>query len=400
MNPMNLDDPRLADAIIRAVDRRVEERMARLLPIEQYGIVAAVDTAMMRASVYLNGSDIPSPGWVYGADTPPVIGDRVLCRRTPDGGDRLIRQIIFHTLGGSIVDAGGNPRPPVDGGNVTEPIAETQIGAEIDVDTWRRDDGAGGDESWGVETGNLRTGRSLVINSPYTVTPCPIGGGSWEGARSVFVAFTFTAPVDADYVGLRLHTELARKFHYSEGAFHTETPGVSGPYGLYGYAGDTPLPGDIAGNHATGLYLGTVMATVEHPSSAALNITIPRSGVNWGGGSRIVMVPEFPLTHSWVCDGTFPGDGWVNVSASESKVYPIGLVGGTRGLLTVAPVGTQDGVNQTFDLPWGYLAVRKVWRNGLLLPSDAYVATDGETIVMAGWAPIASDLILVELVLI
>jgi hypothetical protein len=118
-----LPDPRLAKAILDVVDRRVTDAL-RGLPVEQYGIVAAVDPVAGRASVYLDGSDVPSPGWVYGVSAPSA-GDRVLVRRTT-GGDRLLRQNLSAASGGGLA----TPAAHVDPASATpEDIVNAMIAA-------------------------------------------------------------------------------------------------------------------------------------------------------------------------------------------------------------------------------------------------------------------------------
>jgi hypothetical protein len=85
----DLGGPRLSAALVGHIRAMIRDEVAALVPREQYGTVAEVDAGARRASVYLDGADIPSPGFAYAAEAALHAGDRVLVRRTSDG-DRLV----------------------------------------------------------------------------------------------------------------------------------------------------------------------------------------------------------------------------------------------------------------------------------------------------------------------
>ena len=86
---VRIGDPRLSAALVERIRAMIRDEVGGIVAREQYGIVASVDAGSGRASVYLDGADVPSPGWVYAAAAVPAVGARVLVRRTADG-DRLI----------------------------------------------------------------------------------------------------------------------------------------------------------------------------------------------------------------------------------------------------------------------------------------------------------------------
>lgn len=87
---VGLNDPRLAAAVAALVDARVEEHQRRTAAVEEYGTVDAVDTVSRTVSVFLKGSSVASPGYVYPTGEEPVEGDRVRVRRTPDGDQSVV----------------------------------------------------------------------------------------------------------------------------------------------------------------------------------------------------------------------------------------------------------------------------------------------------------------------
>lgn len=73
---MRLDDPALAQLVTQLVDRRVADHLARQ-PQTRYGVVAAVDAANRKASIYVGGNAVATPAFSYPARMLPVVGDKV-----------------------------------------------------------------------------------------------------------------------------------------------------------------------------------------------------------------------------------------------------------------------------------------------------------------------------------
>lgn len=88
---LDLNDPRLAQAIVAAVDRRVEQRLAQL-PQTRYGIVASVNTTNRTVGVQLGADAAPSGPIVYGSRT-PLVGDLVRVILSPSG-DRYVDDVL------------------------------------------------------------------------------------------------------------------------------------------------------------------------------------------------------------------------------------------------------------------------------------------------------------------
>lgn len=91
---LDLNDPLVSAAIVRAVDRRVDQKLATL-PSRRYGVVQAVDTVNRRASVFLSGDTAPSPGFRYSVGQRLAVGD--LIRVVISGADRYVEDVINGT---------------------------------------------------------------------------------------------------------------------------------------------------------------------------------------------------------------------------------------------------------------------------------------------------------------
>lgn len=79
-------DPRLAADLISVIDTRVRQ-ILRMQPRTAYGVVASVDTANKKCSVYLSADTSASPGFSYTSE--PAVGDRVRVVIDPRG-DRYV----------------------------------------------------------------------------------------------------------------------------------------------------------------------------------------------------------------------------------------------------------------------------------------------------------------------
>jgi hypothetical protein len=81
-------DPRLAAELVKMVDERVEQLM-RAQPVTAYGVVASVDAAGGKCSVYVSGNPVASPGFSYPSGMVPAVGHRVRVVTDPRG-DRYV----------------------------------------------------------------------------------------------------------------------------------------------------------------------------------------------------------------------------------------------------------------------------------------------------------------------
>lgn len=81
-------DPRIYQELIGAVDTRVKQHLAQQ-PRTAYGIVATVDIANHKASVYVSGDAVPSLGFSFPRNRVPSVGARVRVVIDPRG-DRYI----------------------------------------------------------------------------------------------------------------------------------------------------------------------------------------------------------------------------------------------------------------------------------------------------------------------
>lgn len=168
-------DPRISQALIEAVDTRVEQLM-RMQPQTRYGIVESVNTSTATASVYLGGDTTPSPGFKYQRALPPAVGELVRVTIDPRG-DRYVEA----TPGGLTV---GDP-------------AGAQLGKAAALVV-------------------RRTAAQSITNSTYTALTtwaAPTFDGalvSWDGTDEIVVAKTglwlisSAALFDTNTTGIRL----------------------------------------------------------------------------------------------------------------------------------------------------------------------------------------------------
>jgi hypothetical protein len=84
---IDLNSPLAAQMLRRIVDEQVNRRLEELLPKVGYGVVDSLPTEG-EASVLVQGSLTPSPGWKHPIAATPRVGDRV--RLVNRGGDRYI----------------------------------------------------------------------------------------------------------------------------------------------------------------------------------------------------------------------------------------------------------------------------------------------------------------------
>ncbi len=90
---VGLNDRRLAQAVVDAVDRRVSQIIRELLPAIRYGtVVGSANTVNRTVAVKLFGQQDSSPGFAYG-EFPPVDGDRVRVY-IDSRGDRYVDAIL------------------------------------------------------------------------------------------------------------------------------------------------------------------------------------------------------------------------------------------------------------------------------------------------------------------
>lgn len=162
---MNLD-PRISQALIEAVDTRVDQH-ERARPYTAYGVVASVDRTTQKASVYVSGDTVPSLGFHFPLQLYPDVGMRVRVVIDPRG-DRYIDAIpdpandtpkIKH--GGYLDvyrDTGGG-RSFLRGFIEGEAFPRTSLGIDPDGDTVLQ----GGDGTAGPTTFLERTTAGAVL---------------------------------------------------------------------------------------------------------------------------------------------------------------------------------------------------------------------------------------------
>lgn len=96
---IDLNDRRLADELVREMDRRINAATFRRWIEVHYGTVDSIDSATRKASVFLLGSGQASPGFAYG-ETIPEPGDLVAAFTTSDGGRFILRILSRDVTGG------------------------------------------------------------------------------------------------------------------------------------------------------------------------------------------------------------------------------------------------------------------------------------------------------------
>lgn len=173
---VGLNDPRLAAAVAALVDARVEEHQRRTAAVEEYGTVDAVDTVSRTVSVFLKGSSVASPGYVYPTGEEPVEGDRVRVRRTPDGDQSVVS--IFGRDPAAAPGGSGDVSAAWPVGTVFTAVVATDPAELLGFGTWAAF-GAGrvpvgfaaGDPDFGtVEgTGGAKTVASVGTNATEAV---------------------------------------------------------------------------------------------------------------------------------------------------------------------------------------------------------------------------------------
>jgi hypothetical protein len=106
----DLNDRRVAERIIDAIERRTERLISRRVLTPRYGTVfGPPDVEHRKVAVQLYGLPEPSPGFVYGAVTPRD-GDFVRVIITTDG-DRFIWDILGRSIDGAIPQVAALPDP-------------------------------------------------------------------------------------------------------------------------------------------------------------------------------------------------------------------------------------------------------------------------------------------------
>jgi hypothetical protein len=317
------------------------------------------------------------PGETFGLELPPdfvgatKIVDAITLKETEAGEyDPILSFNIvdFNSSVGESAPGGGKPFAGDDqtGGGTTpaptEPVPmETLNCVGMSPRSWlRRFSPWGGPVEEGVLGGLiiLNVGSTVAFNSAWSVSACPIGGGSWTGWEDRESWWQFTAPADAsDYLGLMVTIDAL-------GAY---TTGQVGGYSVGIY------PGAIA----AGLFGKATLGIAGTIVGSEVTVYIPRSLVNWGGVNSIVLHPEWECARSFfTCngaayfgsplgDGRGGSGGYYGIEVDQA--CPVRFVPGQTGLSTpVSPYGAVDGVNRTFTLiGWDGTGVPEVTINGI-----------------------------------
>ena len=233
-----------------------------------------------------------------------------------------------------------------------------------------------------------RAGSWHAHNLTWPYTPCGVGLGAYIGWQDQYVELVYVLPADSSYV---VGSFAVTYDHNGPTPDSGDTTPMyyKGPYVMSGpIAGATGLASDIVPG---GIALGTLSG-----SSGSDQLIVPSgAALPWGTTVRYLIAPGFRASPDFICVGTSGFKiGWANFTAAP--ITPYSITPGAYGWLTAGISGAQDGTNQTFTLVGGYSTIGTVWRNGITLPSNAWSATDGSTIVFQGWAPLATDLITVS----
>ncbi len=232
------------------------------------------------------------------------------------------------------------------GGGATSP-ATLDYGSALGKVYWdvhRQNDGTGGADADGASSGGgviLKAGSWVYNNVPYTDGdfPCPIGGGSWIGWHDRTSWVQFTAPADADYLGLIATID----------ATALVDSGFQGGYELALYPG-TPSAGM--------LWQGTPIGSA--PAGGTVEVYIPRSLITWGASNALGIRPKWRcLRPVQFCNsvsyyGNPEDDGRASSGSRrnwEVDVKTVFFASGTTGMATdVAALGAVDGSNTVFEL--------------------------------------------------
>lgn len=203
---MNLD-PRIAQALIEAVDTRVEQ-LLRARPYTAYGVVASVDVANARATVNISGDTSASAGFKWSRPWIPVVGELVRVVIDP-GGDRYIDSI---GLSGTVDKIGL--------GTLTAPTNAIAMRFGADVELYRAAANelrtATGDTLHGDLAARMldKTSTQSITNTTYTA----ITTWSTTPILGEWVTYDGTDELVADRAGFYL--AVAR------GAFDNNTTGI------------------------------------------------------------------------------------------------------------------------------------------------------------------------------
>lgn len=230
-------NPLLAQQIIAAVDARFDQLM-RQQPRTAYGVVATVDTANRKASVYLSGDTNPSSGFSYAYGAEPVVG-------------ALVR-VVVDPRGDRYIDGAPQDQWPAKlraGSTSDASLVSTEHGLQIGYtsgeniiadanEIMARNNGAASTlhlnaEGGAVTIGNNVAGRDRLVAAGLVAPSAGLlfAQQNYESAAAVSVAgtdvdmwsgFRVTYPGNPAMTGLSVILLAYFDLHYSWGAVNTE----------------------------------------------------------------------------------------------------------------------------------------------------------------------------------
>jgi hypothetical protein len=229
-------------------------------------------------------------------------------------------------------------------------------------------------------------GCELANNVAWPSTGCGVGTGGWNTHLDRLLAVGFNAPADSDQLFARL-----------------DLNGV--PWDMYHLArcflGTVRTKDGVLVSVVRGSAVPAV-SDLDAPSSVRAfgngnELYLPRSLFTFAGGNRIIFAPAEHVNTDFACTSYITSVG-INDSGIQltPSLQMYCLVDGTYGWIEASPREAFNGTLTTFNLIGGYTKVDQVTLNGVILPIDSWSAVDGATLVTRGWAPIASDQMLVH----
>jgi hypothetical protein len=219
---------------------------------------------------------------------------------------------------------------------------------------------------------------------------------AYDGTHQMYAGVKFhIGGSGGEPVGIcTVHLELAA----SHGVGWPNTHPRFGPFSIhmYKYLGAAAGPDDapaIAAEVGTpvGAWTDIGPSTNADQKNQVLETTVDLSDIPYDDTHNVIFV----IKPMWKVGGyTCLGD--LDPEGGYGEIHATTLVGASipvgPGWYT-GPIGGsgKDGVETTFDVPYGYQEVREVTVNGIEMPPNSWEATDGTTINFIAWAPIDSD---------
>lgn len=305
--------------------------------------------------------------------------------------------------GGGAIGGGGHGDPPGSGGrdHVAElvdsgsPLVTRRFSRydENKIDTTTVTGGAVSGtwyEGLPIVAGN-DWGCELKDNVSWPNTGCGIGVGAYVNECDYRSAYGFTMPADTNQIATRVTATITP----------AAGPGGCTPYHAHifgSFCGSNAAQTDVRANIIAGTDEAFGLDPLAQGGQFGLGpgvtvLDVVRSMLTPGSQGLIMFGPDFHVNTTYACvtdilDGASINDG---VGEVDVTVQMRSLLPGTYGWIDASPVEAPDGSTTTFTLIGGYTLVDRVTLNGLIMPDDSWTATDGSTITLIGWTPIAGD---------